>query len=120
MKATKSDGTLPHFCSEEGKAIYINKNGTLTNFAFECGYIEDYGNFRLCKDIFKSIKVKEYWVAGWPHNVRVVESFPNVSKARKFAKEANNLLNNQDTTSLFNEREIVVVLFNDLEQKILN
>ena len=60
---------------------FHNANGTLTPYAFACGYPEKYGELTLWKE------PNDWHVRGFIDGTRIWESFETVTEARKFARK---------------------------------
>jgi len=68
------------------KTKFNNKNGTLTQYAFACGYIEQVDTNRK-PYTFKTLALDGLWqVKGMIEGVRFWESFETLTEARKAYK----------------------------------
>jgi len=69
----------PGQLKEKRSPIFYNKNGTLTRYAFSCGYVEEHGNKNL------SMEHGVFHVKGFDNQGRHVwQSFDTVKPARAF------------------------------------
>lgn len=61
--------------------LFYNRNGTLTRYAFGCGYVEKYGDAGTLW-----LEGGVYHVRGWYGETRVWETRERVGEARAFAR----------------------------------
>jgi hypothetical protein len=70
---------------------FYNKDGTLTGYAFACGYLEVYGESRDSKNRLRIYREPNDWhVKGWigeDGKTHVWEIFEKLSDARKFCRK---------------------------------
>jgi hypothetical protein len=59
---------------------FKNKNGTLTPYAFACGYVEKYGPLTLWRE------PNDWHVRGFVDGARLWECFETLREARQYAR----------------------------------
>lgn len=67
-----------------GSPLFKNKNGTLTRYAFACGYVEQV-DLKVKPYTFKTLALDGLWhVKGMINGVRFWETFETLTAARKY------------------------------------